>query len=276
MLPKYKCPTCAQEFSRKWNMRAHCKGQHDYDPIPSKNPKKYGFSNDSEVDSNYYEAENAIGRVVTMMEDLLKIQQLGRANSITGRVRSDESYLNNLVDDYIIISKRDISGVSGYLCNRCLSFQFRYVMDIGRNLTAREKHRCDPEEVKISNTLGNTKQPCGDLVAKATDCLVTLTNSLFHGRVDVKLISNLSGFVNYNAPLIKLDNMDFESWLPKLIQKSKIRLTDSGLRKYITRMKLTGTYVKFLVNDVPYSGKYLMYLKRRTALPNEIISDDIQ
>ena len=70
--------------------------------------------------------------------------------------------------------------------------------------------------------------------------------------------------------------MDLESWLPKLIQKSKIRLTDSGLRKYITRMKLTGTYVKFLVNDGPYSGKYLMYLKRRTALPNEIISDHIQ
>ena len=30
-------------------------------------------------------------------------------------------------------------------------------------------------------------------------------------------------------------------------------------------MKLTGTYVKFLVNDGPYSGKYLMYLKRRTG-----------
>lgn len=266
MLPKYTCPTCAQEFSRKWNVRAHCKRQHDYDPIPSKNPKKYGFSDDTEVDSNYYEADYAVGRVVTMMKDFLKIQQLSRANGIAGRVRSEESYLNNLVDDYIIISKRDISGISGYVCSRCLSFQFRYIMDIGRNLTAREKHRCDPEEVKISNTLGNTKQPNGGLVAKATDCLVTLTNSLFQGRVDVEL-TNLSGFVNYNAPLIKLDNMDLESWLRKLIQKRKLLLTDFGLRKYITRMNLTGTYVKFLVNDGPYSGQYLMYLKRHTALP---------
>ena len=248
-------------------MRAHCKGQHDYDPIPSKNPKKYGFFDDTEVDSNYYEAENAIYKVITMMKDFLKIQQLSRANAIAGRIRSDVSYLNNLVDDYIIIRKRDIFGVSGYLCSRCLSFQFRYVMDIGRNLTAREKHRCDPEEVKISNTLGNTKQLYGDLVAKATDCLVTLTNSLFHGQVDVELVSNFSQFVNYNAPLIKLDNIALESWLPKLIQKRKIQLTDSGLRNYITRMKLTGTYVKFLVNDGPYSGQYLMYLKRRTALP---------
>ena len=248
-------------------MRAHCKGQHDYDPIPSKNPKKYGFNDDTKVDSNYYEAEYAIGKVVTMMKDFLEIQQLSRANGIAGRVRSDASYLNNLVDDYIIISKRDIFGVSAYLCSRCLSFQFRYVMDIGRNLTAREKHRCDPEEVKILNTLDYTKQTYGDLVAKATDCLVTLTNSLFDGQVDVELVSNFSQFVNYNAPLIKLDNMALENWLPKLIQKRKIRLTDSGLRKYITRMKLRGTYVKFLVNDGPYSGQYLMFLKRRTAPP---------
>lgn len=249
-------------------MRAHCKSQHNYDPLPTENTKKYGFSEDTEVDSgnlessNYYEAENAISRVVTMLKNFSKIQELNKYGN-AGKFRSGTSQLNSLVDDYVIVNKGEISGISGYLCNRCLSFQFQYVMDIGHNLTAREKHRCDPEVVKISNTLQNRIQRYDELVTKATDCLVTLTNSIFQGKVDVVLISDSSRFVNYHAALLGIDHINPRTWLWELIHKGKLRLSDTGLRNYIARMKLTGTYAKIHIKDGPYSGYYMMYLKRR-------------
>ena len=35
MKQPYRCPECQQVFSRRWNLRQHCRTKHGFDPSPS-------------------------------------------------------------------------------------------------------------------------------------------------------------------------------------------------------------------------------------------------
>jgi len=58
-----------------------------------------------------------------------RFQQTGiRDNTgepIANSMGSIENALNYLLDNFLIVRKREFQGISGYFCRKCLSFQYK-------------------------------------------------------------------------------------------------------------------------------------------------------
>jgi hypothetical protein len=265
--PKYNCPQCAEEFTRKWNMRAHCRNKHNYDPLPNQARKKYGFSGypagkaKNAKNPNSFASQTAIKRIIDMMNDFSRFTALrwGPVPDRSGRDLEGPKYslLNGLVDDYVIVRKSDISGISGYLCRTCWSFGFRYIKDIGSELTAGEAHRCGPTMLRGSN-LENRMQLQNELIKQKDDCLVDLTNSLFQENKVLRVDSDRVKEVNFHAPKIKLEQIVPEHWACKPLLEKNMDLSDYELRRVIADMG--GTFAQIIIENGDFAGSYLMYI----------------
>jgi hypothetical protein len=265
--PKYKCSRCGQEFSRKWNLRAHCRNKHNYDPLPNQARKKYGFSGypvskaKNPVTPNSYATQTGVKKIINMVKDLERFTTLrwGPVLQRGGRDQGEPEYslLNRLANDYVIVRKRDISGISGYLCKSCWSFEFRYIKDIGCELTAREAHRCSRTMLNASN-LENKMQIQNELIKQKDDCLVNLTNSLFSENKFLMVDPDRDNEVNFHAPKIKLNQIVPEHWACKPLLEKDTELNDYDLRRIIADMD--GTFAQIVIENGDFAGSHLMYI----------------
>ena len=144
------------------------------------------------------------------MRDFLTIQELGFRldvnQVVSDSVGSIDKALNYLMDNFVILRKTDVSGISGHVCDNCLTFQFQYIKDIGFDLTARERHRCIPSMVHEANKLQDNITRHEHLRMQSYDFLTMLTNSIFMGNKYLVVESNIipPNLANLHLPLIKL------------------------------------------------------------------------
>jgi hypothetical protein len=173
--------------------------------------------------------------------------------------RPEDSILNSLVDDYVIVRKKDISGISGYLCERCWSFEFRYIKDIGFDLTAGEAHRCGPTMLRgLQTGLENRRQIQNELIKQKNDCLLNLTNSVFPEDKFLVVDSKRVNEGNYHVGTLRLDQITPEHWAWKPLLKKSIELSQYDLRKFLAYM--AGTYGRIVIESGQFSGSHLMYI----------------
>ena len=126
-------------------------------------------------------------------------------------------------------------AISGHICNNCLSFQFRYIKDIGFDLTAREKHLCLTSRVNEANSLQNRFARQEYIRIQAYNSLAILANSIFMGKqhLVVKSILTPADVTNLHLPLIKLDSITLNEWARVPISKELIPLSEIALKSYI-------------------------------------------
>lgn len=48
--------------------------------------------------------------------------------------------LDYLLDNFVIISKKEFNGISGYFCKKCLTFEYRYITNIWDDVTVEFDH----------------------------------------------------------------------------------------------------------------------------------------
>lgn len=70
-------------------------------------------------------------------------------------MRSMEYAPNYLLVNFVMVSKRDIPGISGCFCEKCLSFDFHYIMHIGEDGTPLDKHLHNPNMINEAYNLQN-------------------------------------------------------------------------------------------------------------------------
>ena len=84
-----------------------------------------------------------------------RFQQTGirdsTADPIVNSMGSIENALNYLLDNFVIVRKREFHGISGYFCKNCLSFQYRYVRNIWDEKTAKDEHVHNPNMLYDAN-----------------------------------------------------------------------------------------------------------------------------
>jgi len=184
---------------------------------------------------------------------------------------SYEAAINKLMDNYVVLSKSVIEGISGRLCIRCYTFDFSYIKKIGFDLTEGERHRCGPERLHEEDLYILT-----EIDAISTDCLVGLTYSLFGHTICLTCDStpsplysepNISGNVRlrtggFHAPVIAVDSIENGShykWLKKSIDYREFILNRDELRDFIH--SVYGTYAVIKIKAGNYAGIYRMKLK---------------
>jgi hypothetical protein len=172
--------------------------------------------------------------------------------------RPEDSILNRLVDDYVVVRKRDISGISGYTCRRCWSFEFRYIKDIWIDLTAGETHRCRPTMLKGSN-LENRMEIRRELIKQRNDCLLNLTNSVFPEDKFLVVNPDAGNEGDYHAHTFRLHQITPENWAWKPLLKKEMWLSQYDLVRFLARMD--GTYARIMIESGQFSGDHLMYIR---------------
>jgi hypothetical protein len=65
-----------------------------------------------------------------------------------------------------MVSKRDIRGISGCFWEKCLSFDFQYIMHIREDGTPRDKHLHNPNMINEANNLQIDQQKSTNSVCK--------------------------------------------------------------------------------------------------------------
>jgi hypothetical protein len=73
---------------------------------------------------------------------------LQNLNDLKQQLMICQNQLAYIQSDNWMISKREIRGISGYLCRRCKTLSFIPIKDPGFDMTMQAKHVCDEEKVK--------------------------------------------------------------------------------------------------------------------------------
>ncbi|MFI5423685.1 MAG: hypothetical protein ACHQXG_02740 [Nitrososphaerales archaeon] len=276
MKPWYVCPTCSEQFSRRWNMRQHCRTQHNYDPLPRPYPRptypenrKHGKAQElergsfinGEIRSNLSVPRE---RFFKMMEERVRLQAMNRRYHIRqdnlDSMRSMEYALNYLLDNFVMVSKRDIQGISGCFCEKCLSFEFQYIMRIGEDSTPWDKHLHNPHMINEANNLQNRLAKEHKLRLQANQSLITLANSLFTGKVRlvVEPVLEATFIANFHGPVIKLDYLTSDHWAWSPIVNKVVGIDETSMNNFIVDM--AGSFVLISVQNGSYSGHHLIYI----------------
>ena len=115
-------------------MREHCRTQHGYDPEPI--PRPLPGRQRKTTDWINSTASAPVEKFLKMMANS-RFQQTGiRDNTgepIANSMGSIENALNYLLDNSVIVRKKEFQGISEYFCKKCLSFQYRYITPILEN-----------------------------------------------------------------------------------------------------------------------------------------------
>jgi hypothetical protein len=256
-------------------MRDHCRTQHGFDPMPNPTPQAFSYLKRQQnrmkavevapappSESTAHPSE-ATERFLKMMRNCIGLQKLGSGQVVSrttlDSIGSIDNALDYLVDNFVIMGKWDIEGISGYLCNNCLSFQYQYINEVGFDETAEERHECMPpmlhEAKKVQNRIARESQ----VRKQAVDSLIMLTNSLFPGKKYLIVDSDLERVMHkLHAPLIKFNSITPEHWAWRKISHKKVLLTEIGVKNFV--MRTGGTYALIFVESGIHSGHHLMYI----------------
>ena len=179
-------------------MREHCRTQHNFDPMPKiakQNLTRVG-QGQFVTGTNSTRPSDAVKKFMKSMGEILTIQELGHNQNVHHLTRdsigSMDNALNYLMDNYVIMRNTEVNGISGHICNNCLSFQFQYIKDIGVDLTAGEKHLCLRSMVNEANSLQDKFVKQQSMRIQAYDSLAILANSIFMGKQHLVVNSTLT------------------------------------------------------------------------------------
>jgi len=256
-------------------LRAHCKKKHGYDPAPVSPELKYGFM--KECDGQVSQAGKLDGKLGTALNRALSktklSEELRTGDKVTWAASdfSAEFAINKLLDDNIFLSKKEFEAISGYLCPRCMTFDYSYIRRIGVDLNEEKKHRCNTAALIRADNIKDRRikgELLTDIELQAINHLYELAISQFGPAL--RLVAKRLPFVvmpqesligKTYAPAIIADSIHSSgyAWLERAIIDREYCLEEQQLWEFIYNTRSTYSIAVTLKGD--YSGAYLLQLK---------------
>lgn len=274
MKPPHKCPECDREFPRKYNMRVHCKTQHNYDPFPNTQPLNLSSQNTFNKTDLVYSSPStqdvggtggAVERFLSTMQDYLTPGELrfayGPNANMTSMNGSEDKALLYLADNFALVRKSEITGISGHLCKNCLSLEYQLIKDIGFDLTAKERHRCKVPMMYSADSSLNNASRFSELRTQLHESLIKISDKIFNGEKSLIVQSNIhpTFLANMHAVKMNFQTITPTHWAWNLILSKKTKMTDFDFRNFIWRA--AGSYVHLIIESGACAGHHLIYIK---------------
>jgi hypothetical protein len=248
-------------------MREHSRTQHKYDP----DPPIAGYRRTASPQKAGQLSATSRARLRTMMAESLRLRELALGRAINERtwerMKIADSAVNYMLNNYVIIRKKRIQGISGYTCDNCLTFHFQYINNIGYDLTAHKIHRCPVNAVTQSDISQNRDARRRQLHSESIRWLVGLSKSVFGPRMAVAVRSvNVETLesIDLHAPLIELDSIDSSHWAWRPIREHRMSLNEEGLEKIISNVY--GTFAVISINEGEFQGCHLLRATREKTM----------
>lgn len=240
----YSCPECSQLFARRWNMRDHCRSQHGYDPDPIVGPRPQSLV-----------VKNFLGKINER-------KRLEEENELSGmkeeEIISIDGGLNYLLNNFIFVNKRSVSGISAFFCTNCLSFSFKYVGHLGHEFTSGEEHVCQDEKIRKVNGLQDRIEKKVEMRTKSNKSLLNLVDSLFSEKKFnvVKVMER--NILEYHAPRINIPEITPGHWTSTIIEKRE-NANEKDWKEFVN--EVWGTYAVIEVKTGSFSGNYVVDMR---------------
>ena len=149
-------------------------------------------------------------------------------NALLQAVGTCANQISNIQANNWIVPKSPLKGLSGYLCNKCLTFSMTPVLEPRYDITERERHRCSVDKVEMDKVQSaRTVQSDLELKNLTVGMLINAVNFYMPGEkylVATDLTNVFSGLiskVNYEAAL-NLIGIPHRWYLCRLEQNFKI------------------------------------------------------
>jgi hypothetical protein len=219
-------------------MREHCRTQHSYDPFPTPDKQQVtGFSKGMDA------LAEACQKVEQTLRNSLRLKELETGSSsdkaLQSTVGNSASAINYLLNNFVILEKRKVKGISGHVCEKCLTFHFSYVADLVSDPPISQKHRCLKRRLEIVNQITKKKSLLKQIYEESVGQVMDLIDVIFPGEkiLRARRIDTIS---IYNAPQFSPGFFTEDKWLWEAIKKGQAMLKESEVKTIVK--EVMGSY----------------------------------
>jgi hypothetical protein len=292
MKPKYVCPICNETFGRKWNLLRHGKDVHNVNvrvdkrfkikqtsPVSDPIQKRLASHFAKEAQFSISSTIRKLGKTVN---DITKLEALTRGRSITEPYLPLKEFgLNHVLDDYIPLPKTEIRGISAHFCEKCLTFQYTFIKDIGMDLRASDKHfTCDPRLLARAEGLPDKIRKQKLLRKESVQSLLGLVEDIFGTNLSLRALplepAHINGqyteeeeptLVDFNSTHYLIDDLYSELWKEWLIGDAingKISIDKAYLERFL-EVFFTTYFVVSIKNRKAWQH-FIIYISDRSLV----------
>jgi hypothetical protein len=298
MKPKYVCPICNETFGRRWNLLRHGKYVHN---VNARGDKRFKINQTSQVSNTIqkrlashfakeaqFSISSTIRKLGKTVNDITKLEALTRGTAIPEPYLPLKEFgLNHVLDYYIPLAKTEIRGISAHFCEKCLTFQYTFIKDIGRDLTAYEKHlRCDPSALARAEGLPDKIRKQKLLRKESVQSLLGLVEDIFGANLSLHALllepAYIKGqyteeeeptLVGFHSTHYLIDDLNGELWKEWLIGEAiygKISIDKAYLERFLEEF-FTTYFVVSIKNQKPWQH-YIIHISEESLFEERIRS----
>jgi hypothetical protein len=190
--------------------------------------------------------------------------------------RLSEYGINHFLNEFVLMPKSQIQGITGHFCWRCLIFQSTYIKNIGVDLTPGENHICNPDllshlqenQVEHLQQIAMRKESVQSLLKAVKEIIrpdSTIKVSELSPDYILKSSTGEYKLVNFHSPLHVIEDATEDGWTGRLISGREIPIDDKILDEFLSIY--LGTYAVVLVRRGEFSGTYLVCIPIYSIIP---------
>ncbi len=278
----YDCSICQYSSSRRANLKRHYQLVHhhmmlDQDDNRSLNYKYYQKQlkdKKENVESSpvrwdemwkypqeIAKFQNTIANSKQTFDQISNLRW--QVNSLQQQIASFQNYLSGLMSHNLLISKRSVQGLSGYICEKCNTFGLKAIFDLGCDMTMKSRHRCNESSDKrdyqiipippnvqsidlwaaqvMANHLKSNTYIWNQLISKEVSQGFTNFNKILPPDVTDELLGIPERYYLYSVQNVRVN------WLDKVINNvgQETFLTEDDLIDFFIRAKSTYAIFEF-------------------------------
>lgn len=197
--------------------------------------------------SNVGKAEDTFDKILALFTAQ---NRFARVNLSQPRILSGvkkEQLLQKIYSNFVLVPKLQISGVSGFLCPKCLKPDAVYIKDLAFDRTMKNKHHCSPSDLE-SLKIPDFKSILPAAELEENEMLFAMTKSWLPGPAFLNTLEMpCSPNTSPELYVIDLAEVPSNEWLYQYINKKAKYLDDNNLQKFLAIAK--ATYAIFVLPD---------------------------
>ena len=210
------------------------------------------FSKMTKVAKEYSEVMHQVAEDQNIVGQLNNCRQ--QTNYLQQQISSYASQLSDLHSNFWMVPKNEIQGVSGYLCPKCNSFDWRFIRDIGYDKTAQGNHRCNIAKVgQNSNDWEQILSRGLNFYLPGFKSLVTQDFTtmfeIFSSKLGSSDIAKQALGIPDRFPFYSFIESDELEWLLSFIQNPGKKMQINEKEAFLFIRKVKSSYAIFEINS---------------------------
>ena len=212
------------------------------------------FNLGSSKDGKDNDMHDKILKHLAVQNKMTQVTQFQRR--VLPAVKSEQVALRHIYANFLLLPKLCVSGVSGFLCPKCLKFEAVYIKDFGYDRTMKSRHHCSPDDLE-NLKLPDFKSIMPAAELEANEELFALTKLWLSGPTFLNsLLMPYCPNIHHELYVIELTGKSSDGWIFQYANKD---LDDNNLKKFLAIAKST-----YAVFRLPDKRAFFMYISPKS------------